>query len=294
MPELLSSLEMAEFVNTGLIRLDGIIPDEINRMAMQELTAEDSSVVQTSYGAPVARRLAPGQPLSACFGDHPAFRAVFDHPRVRGVIESLVGPDPIYDHHAVHVRQPGQGAQNLHADAIIDLRAAFDIQLMYYPSDVTLEAGGTLIVPGSHFRRVNEGSIARYQNHAGQVAVVCPAGTVIALHHGIWHCGRANRTSSVRYMFKIRLEPAVRQWRLWDTSDLDDPEVQRQVEKILSTRQPWFEGAGARLEQVQRAALWRHLTGDDDFQVEYWLGRLENQPVPQLTDLLPSNGHRPV
>ena len=45
-------------------------------------------------------------------------------------------------------------AQGMHGDSIIDTRMqSFDVQLMYFPHDVPLEMGGTLVVPGSHFRQ---------------------------------------------------------------------------------------------------------------------------------------------
>ena len=91
-------------------------------------------------------------------------------------------------------------------------------------------------------------------------------------------------------MFKLRLNPAVRQLRLWNTDDLDDGySAQREihagkdrdgsVQDILSRREPWFEAATGRLEIVNRIKLWRFLTGDDEFDVNYWLSRLENMPA---------------
>jgi hypothetical protein len=278
---LLNSPQMAEFVSRGFLRFEGVVPAEVNERAIEEMR---------SRGDALGRRYEPGVPLRECFGEFPGVREAFGVPVVAGAIESLVGPDPVYDHHAIHRRIPGERGQHLHADAIIDLRAAFDIQLMYYPEAVSREAGGTLLVPGSHFRRIRE--VSRYQNHRGQVRVVCPAGTVVVVHHGIWHCGRANRTSGVRYMFKLRLEPSVDQVRRWDVSDLASPEVRREVVEVLEARQPWYESQLDRLEVIQRAALWRRLTGDRGFQLEYWLGRLENQAGPQLVDLLPSAAGR--
>jgi hypothetical protein len=78
-------------------------------------------------------------------------------------------PEPFYDHHAVHVVGPGTPAGNLHADVVIDTRAAFDVNPTYYPQRVLLTGGPTLVVPGSHFRQINGVDIARYQNLAGQV-----------------------------------------------------------------------------------------------------------------------------
>ncbi len=275
---LLTSSQMAEFVARGFLRFDELVPTEINEAMMRDI---DGGRIK---GAPA------GTPLSQCYHGS-AIRKMLDLPQIQGLIQSLVGADPLFDHDAIHVREPNQGrAQGMHADSIIDLRAHFDIQIMYFPHDVPLEMGGTLLLPGSHFRRVNEMDIAAYQNMRGQIAMVCKAGSILVLHHGIWHCGRQNKTDRRRYMFKLRLNPAVRQLRLWNTDDLGadyyaNREIfdQRQrdggVQDILSRREPWFEAASGRLEIVNRIKLWRFLTGDERFDVHYWLTRLENMPA---------------
>lgn len=274
---LLNSRQMAEFVARGFLRFDELVPDDINQAVMQDI---DSNAIK---GAPA------GTPLSQCYGGT-AVRDMLDLPPIQGLIHSLVGADPLFDHDAVHVREPNEGrAQGLHADSIIDLRDHFDVQIMYFPHDVPLEMGGTLLLPGSHFRRVNEMDVAAYQNMRGQIPMVCKAGSILALHHGIWHCGRQNKTNRRRYMFKVRLNPAERQLRLWNTDDLDeDYRAHREifaggqdggVQDILGRQEPWFEAASGRLEIVNRVKLWRFLTGDETFDVHYWLTRLENMPA---------------
>ncbi len=275
---LLTSKQMAEFVARGFLRFDELVPDEINDKVMRDI---DNDAIK---GSPA------GTPLSRCYHGS-AIRELLDLPQIQGLIQSLVGEDPLFDHDAIHVREPNEGkAQGLHADSIIDLRSHFDIQIMYFPHDVPLEMGGTLLLPGSHFRRVNEADIAAYQNMRGQIPMICKAGSILALHHGIWHCGRQNQTNRRRYMFKLRLNPAVRQLRLWNTDDLDEayrdhqeiftgPRGRGNVQDILSQREPWFEEASGRLEIVNRIKLWRFLTGDESFDVHYWLTRLENMPA---------------
>ncbi len=275
---LLSSKQMAEFVARGFLRFDELVPDDINQDVMRDIDRQEIKGHRS------------GTPLSQCY--HGAsIRKLLDLPAVQGLIQSLVGEDPLFDHDAIHVREPNEGsAQGLHADSIIDCRSHFDIQLMYFPHDVPLEMGGTLLLPGSHFRRVNEMDVAAYQNMRGQIPMVCKAGSVLALHHGIWHCGRQNKTNRRRYMFKLRLNPKVRQLRLWNTDDLDDEyraakaihsafPMGDDVQGILARREPWFEAASGRLEIVNRIKLWRFLTGDETFDVHYWLGRLENMPA---------------
>jgi hypothetical protein len=261
---LLTSVQMARFVAHGSHRIDAVVPAEMNAQAIDVLRA----------GIPAAPY---GTPLSEAFGEGSFAQRLVQLPEVAGAIRSLVGPDPTVDHHAVHIRKAHEGsAQNLHGDAIIDVRPdAFDVQLMYYPQEVTLEMGGTLSVPGSHLRRTNESDTGRYQNLRGQTRLVCPAGTVVFLHHGIWHGGRRNDSDVDRYMFKIRFNPTVRQLRLWNTDDLYDPAVAAE----LRTRFPWYENATGRLEIYNRVRLWRALIGDDSYDPDYWVTRVTNRPT---------------
>lgn len=275
---LLTSPQMAEFVARGFLRFDELVPDEINEAAMRDI--DNNAIV----GAPA------GTPLSEMYHGT-SIRKLLDLPQIQGIIQSMVGANPLFDHDAIHVREPNQGkAQGLHADSIIDLRTNFDIQIMYFPHDIPLEMGGTLLLPGSQYRRVNEMDIAGYQNLLGQIAMVCKAGSILVLHHGIWHCGRQNKTDRRRYMFKIRLNPRVPQRLLWNTDDMDDAyrankEIfakrtdENTVQDILARGEPWFEAASGRLEIVNRIKQWRYITGDDNFDVDYWLTRLENMPI---------------
>ena len=68
----------------------------------------------------------------------------------------------------------------------------------FFFHDTPREMGGTMVLPGSHLRRINEAAIARYQNFVGQQAMACPAGSLLICHHGVWHCGQPNRTDRAR------------------------------------------------------------------------------------------------
>ena len=129
---------------------------------------------------------------------------------------------------------------------------------------------------GSHFRQINSLDIPRYQNLAGQAFLACEPGTVVALHHGLWHCGSRNSTDAVRYIVKIRLDPRnFEQVRLWDTSDLTDPDVTERGPAILDMAEPWYESSAVFLRSSNGRTS-RRLSGDADFgEVEPWLGRLK-------------------
>jgi len=306
-PVLLDSKQMASFVARGFLRFDGIVPDDINRQFIDEVGRPPEATgerLMRAYGRLLAESGLPAVPAGTRLADAYAVDSALGRmlrlPAVQGAIESLVGPDSVFDHHFLHITFPpafyhalGQPnvSQHTHQDSTIDPRRAFDIQIMYYPHDVTPAMGGTRFVPGTHLRIVSEAAIARYQNIRGQQHVVCPAGTLLVLHHGIWHGGGVNRSERLRYMFKIRINPTVRQTRLWNTSDLGDdhhrqrpifflksPPDPNDVHTLLTTPEPWFEADTGRLEYVNRIRLWRHLLGDDSFDADYWLTRLENEP----------------
>ena len=261
---LLNSKQMAQFVADGLLRFDELVPDELNRAACAEMEA---GVLRGKAGVPMDelwQDLAIGQ--------------VIRLPAIQGMIDSLVGPGPLYDHHAVHtVNANHEHGQIWHADAIIDTRMHFDVQFFYFAHDTPREMGGTMFLPGSQYRRVSESDIARYQNFLGQMPMVCKAGTVAVAHHGIWHCAQPNQTDNKRYMFKLRLNPTVRQKKLWNTDDIVDAEIPG----LLNANHRWY-GNEVRLEAVNRIKMWRFLTGDDNFDLSYWLSRLENAPENEL------------
>ena len=290
---LLTSAEVAQFVADGYLRFDALVPDDINERAVEEMRAL----------VPVKMRLAIGlQPetdwarpqsgclLSECYPPPSALGDYLRLPRVQGIIESLVGADPVYDHDFVHFLPAGSGyRQHLHVDAIVDtVASAFDIQVFYFPRAVEKGEGGTRFVPGSHLRLARAEGVARYQRICGEQQFVGPAGTVLVFHHGMWHAGQPNPGTHERWMHKIRLNPRVSQQRNWNTADLaafqNDPSDHifatmrfDSVGNVLRKMQPWQGGHEARLELVQRAKLWRYLTGDTGYDVDYYQTRLEQR-----------------
>ena len=261
---LLNTREMARFVADGFLCFEELVPDELNRAACAEMES----------GVPRGRA---GAPLAELWTDA-AIGRVVNLPQIQGIIQSLVGSSPLYDHHAVHtVDANHEHGQIWHADAIIDTRLHFDIQFFYFAHDTPREMGGTMFLPGSQYRRISESDIARYQNFLGQTPMVCKAGTVAVAHHGIWHCAQPNLTDRKRYMFKLRLNPTVRQKKLWNTDDIDDAEIPA----LLNANHRWY-GNEVRLEVVNRIKMWRFLTGDETYDVSYWLSRLENAPESEV------------
>jgi hypothetical protein len=294
---LLSTDQMASFVAQGFLRFDAVVPDELNRQALDELPSlyrtwvdEFRGVTAGAAGSDDDEMQLPrsGTTLGRAYAADSAFGQMVRVPTIAGAIASLVGADPVVDHHFVHIKQAGDlHAQGLHCDAIIDQGPAFDIQLFWFPHDVAPREGGTRYVPGSHLRRVNMDDVARYHHLTGEQYFSGVAGTVLIFHQGLWHAGAPNHGSRDRVMGKLRLNPTQPQVRLWDTSDLearnraDDHMFARMepgtVAAALRHSQPWYEPSVHRLETVQRSLLWRHLTGDSEFDVDWYLTRTERR-----------------
>ena len=159
--QLLDSKQVAAFVADGYLRFDAIIPGPLCAAALKEIAAGGPA---SPYGASPESpaRSWPGRPLGGLLEQWPGLASVVELPAVLAIVHSLLGAAPLYDHHYAHVIPPRQRwSQPWHADAILDPRRnAFDIQLFFFFHETPREAGGTMVLPGSHLRRVNEAAIA--------------------------------------------------------------------------------------------------------------------------------------
>ncbi len=246
--DLLTATQMAQFVTDGLLMLEDAVPAAMNEAVVADEKAYTGPGLQFWHSSD-------------------ALRAAFALPRVAGAVQSFVGAAPVYDHSFLHVVPAGRlDAQEWHADSVLDTRPfAFDVQAFYFAHDAPVEMGPTLVLPGSHLRKANTASIARYKNIVGQRQLAARAGTIVFMHHGIWHCAQPNHTDRTRYVFKLRLRPGQAQRGLFNTAGYDGEDAAAIIRRGY---QKW-QGNEARLEHVQRALLWRYVTGDDDIDVSF-------------------------
>ncbi len=290
---LLTTSQVAEFAAKGCLRFDGLIDSDLNQEFL-DLFAEDIGS-DDRYVNRVIPNCKPGTYVSQAFPqDHPLSK-ILAQPVVAGTLKSLMGTNPIFDHHHVHMTFPNRSrVQTNHQDSTIDLRSKnFDIQMIYFPHEVNNKMGGTRYIPGTHLRTVHESQIARYQNIRGQIRVTCPAGTIIFFHHGIWHGGGKNTSDVPRIMYKLRLQPSGSQSLQWDTSDLTEERIKSwqrpifhafgkreedDVPSKLMSHEPWFDNT-SRLEYMNRVRFWRTLLNDAELDIDYWLTRVENEPA---------------
>lgn len=248
----LSSLEMAKFAVDGMLVREAIVPDHLN-----------SAVLEDVASGTIAFKWFPYKPAASELRNYGALADVLGLPDVAGMVESLVGENPVLDHVGIHRNPAGwRGGQEWHSDdPAFDARLGFDIQLYYFPHDTPVEMGGTLFLPASHTRHVDEFGIGRYLNIVGQRQIVCPAGTVVASHHAIWHCGaRPNLTDSDRTVVKVRLNRTTTQSGRWGHVDMRADGVALELMRFI----PWNDHEYG-MDHLARVKLWRHLTGDHAF-----------------------------
>ncbi len=260
---LISSKAMAHFVASGYLKFENMVPKDLCEACLDEMKQHKGYL---TVGAPFEEVW----PRGTVLGD------VYRSPKVKGLITSLVGPNPLYDHHAVHMMAAGKhSGPNMHQDSVIDFRENyFDVQLSFFPHDTPDEMGGTFLIPGTHFRNVRTHEVRAYQQMVGKIWASCSAGTMYAWNTRVWHGARSNYTNTDRYMYKLRLNPTRPQIRNFNTSDIDDPEIN----KILSTSHGW-EGNENRYEQMKRVHLWRYVSGQPEFDIgERFMRRIEYQP----------------
>jgi|TARA_R110002110_G_scaffold85249_2_gene221565 hypothetical protein len=280
---------MAEFVANGFLRFDAIVPPDINERAIAELGVLNAGRLLPSDDLDAMRPPHSGTSLDECYPEPSVIGEYLRLPQIRGIIESLVGRSPEFDHDWVHhIPAGGTFNQPLHVDATVDsLDQTFDIQMFWFCDDVAPGEGGTRFVPGSHLTRVRSSGLHRYQHIVGEQQVACAAGSVFVFHHGLWHAGQPNPGPD-RWMHKVRFNPTEPQVRLWNTDDFDElqsPPTDHffarmqsgSVAEILRSMPPWMGDTEYRNTQIQRSLLWRYLSGDDSFDVDYYLTRLEQR-----------------
>ena len=102
---LISSKEMAQFVASGYLKFEEMVPKDLSDACLEDMKNHRGYL---EVGTPFEETWPKGTPL----GD------VFRLPQVKGLIHSLVGPNPVYDHHAVHLLRANSMAGTEHAPGL--------------------------------------------------------------------------------------------------------------------------------------------------------------------------------
>lgn len=190
----------------------------------------------------------------------PKLYQVYDHPKVRGALISLLGEEvQMNSHRHCHINPTGTRSQGWHQDGVNQRHHQIRTVLaMYYPQDVTPDLGPTVIMPGTHFRNAPTDRMATYANFREQVVLNVKAGTVAITHYDIWHAATANRGARTRYMLKFlfsrRGEPKGPSWN-------HDPEKAAALMGRFGERACACSQSDHYKERGLRREMWNHLIG---------------------------------
>ena len=227
--------DVMDFIALGYVFLEGVISEDFNRQC---------------------DGLARGRADDLIASDD-FTKEVLLHPEVAGVARSLLGENfrvPRGGHH--HFYKAPHLGQTWHSDGLSG--SGYDVtnlQCYYYPHEVKIEDGPTMILPGSHCRAVDREAIAHYGDILGQISLTVPAGTVAMTRYGIWHKAGPKTNDRKRSMIKFsyyRESQPVRDWVI----DTEKIPVYRGRPRL-----PYVTEVESYRDGVRRTRTWNWLCG---------------------------------
>ena len=203
---------------------------------VQHFITDGYILVDTGANAPVHRRIytaleevfaREGNPGNNILPRIPEIAEVFDHPNMRGALQSLLGPDYILNpHRHCHLNPPGSTGQTWHKDCYV-----FDHNMrqprfhwllaLYYPQDVSEDMGPTGILPGvQNWETISDPDPQACREEA--LGLTGHAGTVALVHFDAWHRAMPNLSGNKRYMLKFQFARMQRPTAsTWDCRNTD-------------------------------------------------------------------------
>ena len=219
----LTDEEMRDFIINGYVKIKTDFPPSFHENIRQQLDTmfEDTGNLGNNV-----------LPLI------PEIQEVFDHPRVHGTMQGVLGENYVmHSHRYCHFNQQGSEGQNFHKDSYegdeqIRRHRCRWTMAFYYPQDVTGDMGPTAVLPASQYYETGESA-----HQQPELALTGEAGTVTIVHYDLWHRAMPNSSDKRRYMLKflfIRLdEPQTPAWKsetadwraLGNGEDVEHPEL---------------------------------------------------------------------
>ncbi len=199
----LTDKEMRDFIINGYVKVKVDFPPSFHENVYQQLDAMFEGTGNLGNNV---------LPLI------PEIQEVFDHPRVHGAMQGVLGENyAMHSHRYCHFNQQGSEGQNFHKDSYegdeqIRRHRCRWTMAFYYPQEVTEDMGPTAVLPGSQYYETGESA-----HEQPDLALTGEAGTVTIVHYDLWHRAMPNRSDKKRYMLKflfIRLdEPQAPLWQ---------------------------------------------------------------------------------
>ncbi len=197
----LTDSQVLEFCKAGILRLERVVPDEINRRVYEYLDEH------------------PIREPSELLTDEPWFvENVILNPEAAGAIRSLLGKDfglPILMSNHRHT-EPSP-SMKWHTDGYHERSPLLNyLQVFYYPQDVTRAMGPTELLPSSHFLYSISAFMGHYENLRNVYSTAAPAGSIFITNYSVWHRKSASTIGGkARNLMKYnyyRTVPPKRDW----------------------------------------------------------------------------------
>jgi hypothetical protein len=122
-------------------------------------------------------------------GSGRAFEEIAQHPTLRTLMESVLGTGLVLSCLSAAVKGPGPSAVPIHTDYSYVPEPYPEFALngvaVWALDDWTLEAGPTIIIPGS--QRQRRAPDPRFDDLSGGVPAIMPKGSVVFFAQGVWH-----------------------------------------------------------------------------------------------------------
>ncbi len=198
---------------------------------------------------------------------HPGFLDLVLHPEIFPRICDAIGPDVQLLDHACYITRPGGEVKGSawHTDVgrriggVYHPRSTIMVRVLWTLTDVTLESGPTLVLPGSH-RFPPDFTIPAVEwpeEMPGAQRIVVPAGSAYFFNGNLWHAPSNNVGKETRRV--VLFNYGHRWMRMWQGHEPSE----------------WLQEQATTPMRKQLLGMWRSYYGKDaDLEVasEGWLG----------------------
>jgi hypothetical protein len=125
----------------------------------------------------------------------------------RGILEDVLGKDPILVEYSSMISFPGAKQQDMHPDSGMeqfdDLETAEIVSVFCYLTDVDENMAALDVIPGTHthYHFADEGEVGVMADRARPVRMVVPFGSVVMMNSRTHHRGSENMSPRTRPVF---------------------------------------------------------------------------------------------
>ncbi|MCX5660335.1 MAG: phytanoyl-CoA dioxygenase family protein [Planctomycetota bacterium] len=170
-----------------------------------------------------------------CLLDMPELDYLIRHPAFYPLAKAII-PNIVFSEFSIMIREGNQkpGVESWHRDTGPNPKNKYDVtalSMIYYLTDVDETTARYCLVPGSHaVNKAPEPVEPDSIYYKGEREMFAPAGSVIFVNSGIWHCGKWGTGPRERRTLHLYMQPQdVPQFsehnivprRLWDVPDAE-------------------------------------------------------------------------